>query len=242
MSASVFDLNRDEDYDDDSYERAKVNEKTEVVKAWFSSRLSYSYESVLGSGANGVAWLLVEAAQDGSQGRKFVMKRAMEDKDAISQLRNEIKVLRLLAGSQHIVQIIPSLDLEDDAEFRRELTLITEYLPNGTLDRLITRLESRSNYVPNRLLWRVFLCLIKASIALAYPHQSRGNRPEEWPSGTALTLPIVHGDIHAKNVAFGELDAGEHNLVPIAKLIDFGCADTFDLTDEDEQVAEFQIL
>jgi serine/threonine protein kinase len=165
MSASVFDLNRDEDYDDDSFERARVNEKTEVVKAWFSSRLSYSYESVLGSGANGVAWLLVQAAQDGSQGRKFVMKRAMEDRDAISQLRNEIKVLRLLAGSQHIVQIIPSLDLEDDAEFRRELTLITEYLPNGTLDRLITRLESRSNYVPNRLLWRVFLCCKYVSVS-----------------------------------------------------------------------------
>lgn len=39
-----------------------------------------------------------------------------------------------------------------------ESTVITEYLQNGTLGRFIERTAKGGKRIPNRILWRLFLC------------------------------------------------------------------------------------
>ncbi|ETS87414.1 hypothetical protein PFICI_01242 [Pestalotiopsis fici W106-1] len=241
--ADDFDMNDDGEDLFDAWEDEMVIQKTKEVKEYFSSNPNYVYEKSLGNGANGIAWLCSRAGGAGPQTQKFVMKRAM-DEEADAGLETEIQTLELLTGSPHNLQMVTLADLLGSKDFPSGPTLITEYLPNGTLGRLLERLNKRGSTVPNRLLWRVFLCLIKACIALAHPPQWPGNDklpPEVWPAGTDPTAHICHSDLHIENVVFGELDGSEHDLVPILKVIDFGCADRYDLKDE-QQKKEYESL
>ncbi|OTB07671.1 hypothetical protein M426DRAFT_242319 [Hypoxylon sp. CI-4A] len=82
--------------------------------------------------------------------------------------------------------------------------------------------------LPNRMMWLLFLCLIRACIAIAWPHK---NSPDEnetaalafaWPTG------LAHNDIHGDNLMFGSfMDAPEHVLTPVLKLLDFGLAKAY---------------
>ncbi|KAI0439239.1 hypothetical protein F4803DRAFT_531876 [Xylaria telfairii] len=111
-----------------------------------------------------------------------------------------------------------------------------EYLENGTLGQFQKRLQNVTTLtlpsgleipflLPNRLLWPIFLCLIRACVGMAWPPGGPDVMLEVPAPPEPLTL--AHMDMHSNNVMFGELEEreAEHRIVPIAKLIDLGEAD-----------------
>ncbi|KAI1086527.1 hypothetical protein F5B19DRAFT_478953 [Rostrohypoxylon terebratum] len=107
--------------------------------------------------------------------------------------------------------------------------LIVEYLQNGTLFNFIMKATDQDRTpkkLPNRLLWRFFLCLVKALIGLTYPLNLTGNPlvAEEIPHGFPAQS-ISHHDLHTANVMLGDVIMDpQHTITPALKLIDFGLA------------------
>ncbi|KAI1267110.1 hypothetical protein F5Y18DRAFT_444077 [Xylariaceae sp. FL1019] len=103
-------------------------------------------------------------------------------------------------------------------------TYVSSQLPTASqLGGLETASPPR---LPNRLLLKLFLCMVRACIAMAWPEHNRDGNPE-LASRIPLGRPknIKHNDIHMYNMMFGPLyDDEEHAKVPILKLIDFGLA------------------
>ncbi|RYC61056.1 hypothetical protein CHU98_g5134 [Xylaria longipes] len=129
-----------------------------------------------------------------------------------------------------------------------------EYLENGTLGQFQKRITNVTTLtlpsgleipflLPNRLLWSIFLCLIRTCVGMAWPPDGPNVVLEVPAPPEPLTL--AHMDMHNDNgrpssstikygfsgtnyqlqiVMFGDLDENEaeHRTVPIAKLIDFG--------------------
>ncbi|KAI0880225.1 uncharacterized protein GGS22DRAFT_175473 [Annulohypoxylon maeteangense] len=104
-----------------------------------------------------------------------------------------------------------------------------ECLENGSLYKFAKkRMELDEHDLPNRMLWRLLLCLIRACIGFAYP--PRGLQPgrnlEEIPTANierAYPADLVHGDMHSNNILFAEYEPEsfpEHSLVPTLKTID----------------------
>ncbi|KAI1815031.1 kinase-like domain-containing protein [Poronia punctata] len=108
-------------------------------------------------------------------------------------------------------------------------------LENGDLSEFICLVRDHKEKVPNTVLWRFLLCLVRMCIAMAYPPASLpGNR--NVPGPITETVPpeglrakwfkrMVHFDMDPKNIFVGDLMVGpEHRVTPILKLGDFGLA------------------
>ncbi|KAI0474454.1 hypothetical protein F4859DRAFT_522079 [Xylaria cf. heliscus] len=104
-----------------------------------------------------------------------------------------------------------------------------EWLENGTLERLVNRAIKLGIRLPNRVLWRFFLCLIRMCIALGWPAEKpEGEDPQpvtEVAKGRARG-GLIHRDMHNENIMFGKFIPNdpdlEHTMTPIVKLIDLG--------------------
>ncbi|KAI8634666.1 hypothetical protein F5Y19DRAFT_469727 [Xylariaceae sp. FL1651] len=106
-----------------------------------------------------------------------------------------------------------------------------EWLENGTLKKFVDRALDNGVPIPlpNRLLWRLFMCLIRMCIAMGWPpDMPDGENPQ--PVSERIQGPphggFIHGDLHHENLMFGEMLVNdpdtEHALTPILKMIDFG--------------------
>ncbi|KAI0835626.1 hypothetical protein F5Y06DRAFT_275901 [Hypoxylon sp. FL0890] len=107
--------------------------------------------------------------------------------------------------------------------------LVLEYLPNGTLGRIIDRAIRYNAHIPNRLLWSFFLCLVRACVAMAYPMNLPVGRPtalETIPTGWGDPIHLTHQSLHCDNVVLGAPDYRfpEHGHAPVVKMIDLGAA------------------
>ncbi|KAK4140571.1 uncharacterized protein C8A04DRAFT_31908 [Dichotomopilus funicola] len=117
--------------------------------------------------------------------------------------------------------------------------MFLEYMPRGSLDKAIKTASDKQMAFPNRALWHMFHCLVKACIGMAFPPERykrlgihyRGQDPpfrEELPGnpGQIYTKDrYVHFDIDPQNVLVGD-DNPEtgHHIIPLLKLSDFGLA------------------
>ncbi|KAK8073957.1 kinase-like domain-containing protein [Apiospora phragmitis] len=184
----------------------------------------FQFRRFLGQGAYGVAALVADERAEGPP-RLLVVKRGVDERGQVS-IRREIYVLELLRGGMHSVQLLayrdrlvgsPFWEIRDLFRNRGRYlnrlvgpTLVTEYVENGTFEDLYDKTKTWPEPVPNRILWRILLCGIRACIGMAWPtfgeHKAPGrievidNRP-----------PLQHG-------------SAEHDVVPAMKLIDFGLA------------------
>ncbi|KAI1332718.1 hypothetical protein F5Y16DRAFT_123661 [Xylariaceae sp. FL0255] len=161
------------------------------------------------------------------QPQQFVFKRAVDVKTD-QALKRENRALRRLRGSLHILQKFPlkkkwHFPLYSDGR----PIIVTEWVPHGPLAAFRDRAIASGRSLPNRLLLRFFLCLLKFCIAMAWPPRgARGATPrtEKVPTSPierALQTQFRHADMHLNNILIGALDASEHSNVPILKLIDF---------------------
>ncbi|RYP11820.1 hypothetical protein DL765_007586 [Monosporascus sp. GIB2] len=90
--------------------------------------------------------------------RRFVMKRSLNEKGR-ENISREIEFLR---GAIHISQPFHIDDTEsgNTLEYLKGPTLVIEWLDNGLLYDFIERVGDWGKPLPNRMLWRLFLCLM----------------------------------------------------------------------------------
>ncbi|KAI1632908.1 hypothetical protein F4809DRAFT_57695 [Biscogniauxia mediterranea] len=106
-----------------------------------------------------------------------------------------------------------------------------EFIPGGTLDDFKREVGEE---IPTAVLWRIFLCLVKACVAMAYPTKSTASglvEEEIYPDVEPDNL--AHCNLHPRNVLFHGYDPNtrEHELSPIVKLVDFEHAQRLDKTE-----------
>ncbi|KAI8633618.1 kinase-like protein [Xylariaceae sp. FL1651] len=91
-----------------------------------------------------------------------------------------------------------------------------EYIENGSLISLQKRLRQRKKSLPNRILWSICLCLIRACVGMAYPmSKPEGAKSilETIPTDGTPPGDLMHGDIAGRNVVVGTGDRlNEHRI------------------------------
>ncbi|KAI1807057.1 kinase-like domain-containing protein [Daldinia bambusicola] len=168
----------------------------------------------------------------------------------------------ILKGAEHIVQLVEVEDnLLSDVQLYNNPhadvpVMIMEVLEKANLSDLIDRLnkarlenrrilreaniagievdrsELQIGYIPNRILWRLFLCLARGITGMAYgPPNTPNYRPGDGFRETIqdrAPRPLLHMDLDIYNVLLGDItfnqQDGEHSFSPIIKIADFGIA------------------
>ncbi|KAI0471204.1 hypothetical protein F4859DRAFT_522468 [Xylaria cf. heliscus] len=208
--------------------RSQTIEAVQRVRGSFAQDKDqrFRYQGYHGHGGQGMVLKVVfkEPGAATSQQRMLMMKYGKDTK----RFESERKALKDFIGCRHLGQIfIPQNDPMVASKRTDSYShIFLEAIENGTLLAFTERYRRRNpgTTFPNRLLWSIFLCMIRACISLAYPL----NDPESNETMGRLQLPqptgYAHNDIHSANFVFGELlpDAPEHTVIPILKLIDFG--------------------
>ncbi|KAI1319414.1 kinase-like domain-containing protein [Xylariaceae sp. FL0255] len=225
----------------------KARQALEEVQEYFSGYPRYKFEKEAGKGAQGIAVCFSDTGENQNGWKKFIVKVQYSKGD----LEKEAGHLQRLRWAKHIVSIFKldpnpfTLPHLTASPFQRPY-IFQEYLENGTLSDLADRYSMlRGGRLPNRILWAVFFCLVRSITALAYPPGDPNIGPRYPSEKLSETVPLdtnsypagslVHGDIHTKNIMFGEIERPsfnpqhprpifEHERIPIVKLIDFGSA------------------
>ncbi|KAI1736474.1 hypothetical protein F4680DRAFT_469100 [Xylaria scruposa] len=210
----------------------------EQVKSLFANHPRHVFERVAGQGGSGIALCFQDKEAGPDEFSRFIVKTVLLGTDI--EIQNEKRWLQKLRWAEHIVTSI-NLDPNPLETFNKP-HLIIEYLENGTLDALLQRRRAAGlGRLPNRVLWAIFLCLVRACVAMAHPSPPIPNLQtpkvktrETLPENDGAQTPdhLVHGDMNLGNLMFGDLNPSkafdppntEHNLVPALKLIDFGDA------------------
>ncbi|KAI1314232.1 hypothetical protein F5Y03DRAFT_402459 [Xylaria venustula] len=222
--------------------RRQAEKLAQEIQTHFETSSYWEYEKLLGYGGFGLAILLRQKGE-GPHRHRMALKVALPP--AAEDLRTEIEWLK------HIVRVLASCDrpsrLDWDNNKKLQVTeqqplppqtafgslaqlegpvLALEYIENGDLLTLFRRMRFDDVHMPNRMLWSLFLCLIRACIGMAYPIGGPiGTAPvlEMHPNDGRPPRGITHNDIAIRNimVATGD-DLGEHHIGHLFKLIDFG--------------------
>ncbi|XXH00668.1 hypothetical protein Hte_007018 [Hypoxylon texense] len=134
--------------------------------------------------------------------------------------------------------------------------LIMEYFQRCELHDLLARIndaasnnwrlpyeQARLEFIPTRILWRLFLCLTKTCVGMAYPPPPEYyGRPPVYREAIIPDLypePIIHFDLHPLNVFIDDPVRTwdyiqEHGLGPRFKLGDFSLTQAWDTKLNDE--------
>ncbi|KAK8133749.1 kinase-like domain-containing protein [Apiospora sp. TS-2023a] len=225
-------------------------EQLAALQSYFSGadhvRCRFQYIGLLGAGAFGVAVRIRETFFDGRPSRDFAIKQANTEAHR-RELRWEIERIQRIAGGMHIVQPItvdnsrfydydveeapkvhPSRWDEQKQAYEREgyllgPLLVIELLEHGALQDLLNKGKNYDvRHWPNRLLWRFFLCLVRACVAMAYPRTLGNNDQalEEIPPGNGMPSNFTHTDMHAGNEYNDPEEAGiTENIFSVGKLM-----------------------
>ncbi|KAI1357781.1 kinase-like domain-containing protein [Xylaria arbuscula] len=227
--------------------RGQAETLGQTIQRHFETSTYWEFEKSLGNGGYSLAILLRQKAGFGSDGRRIALKVALP-REAQS-LRDEINWLKQLHGSKHIVRILASCDDATQPDWESNPGILEEkplpaqtafnsltqlegpvvaleYIENGDLLSLFYRIMDEDVHMPNRMIWSLFLCLIRACIGMAYPiGSSLDTEPilETMPRDSKPPRGITHNDIALRNIMLGEPDdLPEHRIGHIYKLIDFG--------------------
>ncbi|KAI5868438.1 kinase-like domain-containing protein [Durotheca rogersii] len=179
----------------------------------------FKFECIVGMGQYGVACRILEKEQRGfffrRPERRFIVKVALgNDPEVVNALTHEIEMVQRLRGSSHVLQPI-KITRNPLLGALKGPSLIAEYIENGPLADFLDLALAKKLPLPNRLLWRIFNCLLHFVIAMAWPGRNSVYRG-------AKKTQIYHNDMHLGNVLIGDFDSDEHALAPMLKLIDFG--------------------
>ncbi|KAI1480580.1 hypothetical protein F4774DRAFT_76312 [Daldinia eschscholtzii] len=173
-----------------------VSRRVSELGHFFSKDRRFESKGLIATGTYGFT-IRVEVRDPNLPGlRDIVVKRARGGADARSNLVAEKASLERLQGNPHIVRLIniPNNPLRGNVD-RRDW-IILEWVEHGELRTFINKARAvlgRGQRLPNRLLWRLFLCLLRCCVAMAWPNAS------EEPQRDVELSGIVHGDLHQGN-------------------------------------------
>ncbi|KAI1660301.1 kinase-like domain-containing protein [Daldinia decipiens] len=216
--------------------RRVPRDKFAALKAFFDSSNMFHYEGLLGNGGQGSIYKIkyVELNKPNPLSRRLVAKVADPSRGSdVEGVAREKMILETLRYCQHIVSMIDSPD--DPLASAQRLGwawIFLEEMENGTLNAFLKRARVAGFVsLPNRMLWRIFLCMIRACIDMAWPPSS-SDSDEKTIQFLDKPTGLVHNDIHGGNFMFGSLaDDPEHAISPILKLLDFGLAQRINSSD-----------
>ncbi|KAI0101183.1 hypothetical protein F4814DRAFT_456117 [Daldinia grandis] len=208
-----------------SPEEVETEKTLDAIRESFKNDTRFTCERPLGDIHNGAAMIIKEeyTVEGRPKVARFVVKAGITG--AHHSVRKEAQCLNTLAFAEHIPRIIA---LQDHPLANLGVPFfVSEYMEHGTLSQFQERLRRADQILPNRILWSIFLCLVRACIGMAWPPPGPDVGPEHTRPGDPTTL--AHNDMHDENLVFGDLDvvstgpnSSDHSLVPILKLIDFG--------------------
>ncbi|KAI1339616.1 hypothetical protein F5Y15DRAFT_423851 [Xylariaceae sp. FL0016] len=227
----------------------------EKLRLFFDNSRLYTWEGEIGRGANGAIYKIrsgpnqrialkvcpqdVDLAARGDRSDRVYDARAEGDElSELEGLRREAGWLKKLRGCGHVIQ---TLDVAADPLLRTppgirsvgsSLWLYMEFAPNGTLYDFIERnKELYDRPLPNRLLWRLFMCcrshvtrvamdeakkaddggtvVIRGCLELAFHEDTEKGRPDDLTSTNLNALRtktpglLSHLDLHTSNIVVG---------------------------------------
>ncbi|KAI0112343.1 hypothetical protein F4776DRAFT_640944 [Hypoxylon sp. NC0597] len=231
------------------------------IKSFFDNHPKFIFENIIGAGGNGIVFL-VQYRNGGSSSRLALKlppvdvdlggyKSHDEDEGMPNEVRSifiEKDWLQKLRGCMHIIQ---SMDIpqSDDPLFnipsgmiphRIRNWIFLEYAENGPLSLFVERHNKQypEEKLPCRLLWRFFMCLIRAAIEMAYYDTTWHGQRVDVTTAPLESLqpippgPLAHLDLYGNNIVVGGLEPiiqrPEHTISPFLKVIDFGEARDID--------------
>ncbi|OTB11578.1 hypothetical protein K445DRAFT_213462 [Daldinia sp. EC12] len=209
--------------------RRSLRIRSNTFRSFFNSSDRFHFEGLYVKGGQGSIYKLkYNELRNGVRScRRLVVKVADPIRGSdVEGLIQEKEILKSLRHCQHIVNVVelPYDPLASSKHFGWEWMYLDE-IENGTLTSFMERAKVLGlRTLPNRILWRIFLCMVRACIAMAWPI----NFPSDTETTTSCSdepTGLAHNDIHGSNFMFGTLaDAPEHDVFPILKLLDFGLA------------------
>ncbi|KAI1429204.1 hypothetical protein F5Y12DRAFT_710418 [Xylaria sp. FL1777] len=133
-------------------------------------------------------------------------------------------------------------------------TFALEYLPNGQLSDTIEKLKVDKRLIPNRILWRIWLCLVRQCVAMAFPPclPVTGEEDDERTIREQLIndqqyCTLTQNSPHLENWLWGSgptsgaPDEDHDPGIPLVKMIDFGRGKLEDLKDYvDDELDDLQ--
>ncbi|KAK8086090.1 hypothetical protein PG994_001064 [Apiospora phragmitis] len=215
------------------------------LTTFFAARpKNFQLERQLGSGAAANAWLVRYRKQAGDPWGRIVLKTPVSIAESgyvpnpldvqlnILAFENEIRLLNTIR-TRHLVKLIKFSDGEDPLKRPGASSFIgrwvyLEYLQHGTLSAFTRKCATHMvPHLPNRLLWRIFMCLIRACVAMAYVPAvpvDRYDENEEPCDVDRDSVSYSHNDMHSDNIMIGDMlsdpDDVEHSICPVVKFID----------------------
>ncbi|KAI0485190.1 hypothetical protein GGR56DRAFT_669678 [Xylariaceae sp. FL0804] len=206
-----------------SAQDAEIQTIMNQSRTLFNQTPGHQFERQLGGIHNGTAMLFRRRDDAAGTWRRYVAKVATEGTE--EDIEAEKYLLDQMKWGEHIVDMF-HLPPDPLTGLRREF-FVMEFLTGGTLKAFQQRVNEADVILPNRILWAIFLCLIKGCIEIAWP--PRGPPAPKWQGAHTNQLgraeepsDLAHRDMNSENIMFGGLGPDEHSRVPIVKLIDFG--------------------
>ncbi|KAK7946424.1 uncharacterized protein PG986_010745 [Apiospora aurea] len=235
------------DPNDEIEQERRINAARGLLMTYFTDEKKtpgFQFRRFLGQGGYGIAALVADVRNKELPPRLLVVKRGFGGEAVEKSMGREIDCLQCIRGGMHFAQILafrqrfstkPIWEIRDLFRNRGRYlnglpgpTIVTEYVENGTFEDFFDKTREWQEPVPNRILWNILLCGIRACIGMMWPIMAEHKAPTQIETIGPNRPPLMlqHSDIHMKNVVFGELQHGseEHDLVPAYKLIDFGVA------------------
>ncbi|KAI0151688.1 kinase-like domain-containing protein [Xylariaceae sp. FL1272] len=231
------------------------------VKETFESNRSVEYVRVLGYGGMGLVQLWSVLNADGTRDRDIAIKTLTNTKESRIQLiKDEIGWTKagdlVFAKCEHFMQLCPvpgaspsESDMINNENYAGQPMMVMEVAGRDSLRDLYSRVnlgydvnpqisaieDKILEFIPNRVLWRILLCLVRASIGMAFPPEGDELSGVDVYREQLKDHPprqICHFDIDTSNVFVNELrpaaDSDEHDKFPICKLADYGCMREWD--------------
>ncbi|CAJ2513121.1 Uu.00g012400.m01.CDS01 [Anthostomella pinea] len=169
--------------DDENFLTARAGYQD--IKACFSTDPSLRSNGVLGFSGGGVVSKYQQLNRYGEHQRYVALKMAHDKgKPSEDPLGRELQRHHTLRGAEHIAQTVPWAQLGVGGR----MMIAMEFLVNGSLKGLIEEMNERAEMdlfdphitreIPNRVLWRIFLCLTRACVVMVYPPADFQTMPE----------------------------------------------------------------
>ncbi|KAG8162278.1 hypothetical protein KVR01_008043 [Diaporthe batatas] len=182
---------------------------------------------VLGSGGQGMVSLWEINTMRGWK-RVVIKSTALEG----AVLQREKATTLAMKRARHLVQLlrfngdimIPKGDGSDETESIAQWEeadnsleiMCIEYMKNGDMLGFMTRVGSAGIPVPNRVLWKIFIC--RKWVEPPGTEGQEGLMPGVTEEAQRLlAYNLVHFDLDPQNVMIGDFDNDEHAEVPIFK-------------------------
>ncbi|KAK9772418.1 putative Protein kinase domain-containing protein [Seiridium cardinale] len=206
-----------------------------ILKKCFDADARYYLEDYVGSGFQADVFRIRKTSQTVTGPELAAVKIPASSSavlfGGILDFMSEQAALEALIGAAHVVQPLhfsPTDPLEPGAsELPAHEWMYMEWLENGTLKTFLTRASRANIALPNRVMWRIFLCYVRMCVALAWPDAHDPNNIQlEALRNDVPTHAIENTDPNSGNMVFGSFVPDpshvEHGIMPIMKMIDLG--------------------